>query len=959
MTEVVSYPGVYVAEDTSPSISVSQSATAVPVFIGEVYKTDGSQFKEFECVRVSSWLDFCSIAKVDAHVLVTITSFPNTDNGTYTYASSSTISMPKVSIGIKHYFENGGGACYICPYYDISQGSKLPTAIKNFPEITLLVPLCETRGGFLDATYVDLNELLGSGSNYFLIADSSDGSKVPSTTAEFTAVYYPALIRDTRACIPGDADIPVVGYIDEKGSIVNTMADLKSIQPSLYQALTEGQAPFLPTEYPLTPAAAMAGIYCSVDRTRGCWKAPANVPIHGVLALEVTVTNAQQGKMNSMGINVIRDLPGRGITPWGARTLANSDADTSWRFVPVRRLFNSAEADIRESMRTMMFEPNVAPTWEKMRSAIDSYLFSLWRSGALAGTAPEEAYFVQIGKGVTMSDTDIAAGKMIVKVGMAAAARLNSSSCSSRRTWVEHAAFAVAGCTFVAEKIPRTEVASCRGACVAVDSSSSISTNHSATAVPDVRNRRIGLERPASVVAGSTFLKEKIPMTEVSYPGVYVAEDSSPSISVNHSATAVPVFIGEVLKNDGNKFTEFECLRVSSWLDFCSIATVNATASVAVTPTLDKTAGTYSYTAEYDCYMPIFSLGIKHYFENGGGACYIYAQYPVDDATEPSEDTPTVDDKILGAIKNCPEITLLVPLDDKYADRSTTCTKLNDLLIAGSNYFLIADSDDGTKVPSTEAAFTAVYYPSLIKDVSGMRPGDASIPVTGYVDTEAHEVKTMADLKSCNTTLYDTVTEELAATYFPPVSLTPAPAMAGIYCSVDRARGCWKAPANVPMYGVLALGATVTNDQQGTMNSKGINVIRDLPGRGITPWGARTLAGADSNADTSWRYVPVRRLFNSAEADIRKSMRAMMFEPNVAPTWEKVRSAIDSYLFSLWRSGALAGTAPEEAYFVQIGKGVTMSDTDIAAGKMIVKVGMAAARPAEFIILQFTQDMPA
>ncbi|MDR5823090.1 phage tail sheath C-terminal domain-containing protein [Caballeronia sp. LZ043] len=127
----------------------------------------------------------------------------------------------------------------------------------------------------------------------------------------------------------------------------------------------------------------------------------------------------------------------------------------------------------------------------------------------------------------------------------------------------------------------------------------------------------------------------------------------------------------------------------------------------------------------------------------------------------------------------------------------------------------------------------------------------------------------------------------------------------------------------------------------------------------LTSTADATLAGADSNDDTSWRYIPVRRLFNSAEADIRKSMQAMMFEPNTAPTWEKVRGAIDSYLFSLWSSGALAGTAPEEAYFVQIGKDVTMSDADIAAGKMIVKVGMAAARPAEFIILQFTQDMPA
>ncbi|MDR5837922.1 phage tail sheath C-terminal domain-containing protein [Caballeronia sp. LZ034LL] len=436
-------------------------------------------------------------------------------------------------------------------------------------------------------------------------------------------------------------------------------------------------------------------------------------------------------------------------------------------------------------------------------------------------------------------------------------------------------------------------------------------------------------------------------MTEVvSYPGVYVAEDSSPSISVNHSATAVPVFVGDVKKIDGSNFTEFQCFRVSSWLDFCSVAKVNATASVALTSTVD--GGNYSYVANYTSSLPLFSIAIKHYFENGGGACYICPQYDVSKGS-----------KLPTAIKNFPEITLLVAVCDESADRDATYSNLNALLGSGSNYFLIAESADGSATPSTKGEFTAVYYPSLIKDIRTFVPGDADIPVTGYKDQSNHAVKNVAELKSVNPDLYKTVSASIASSLPTELAITPAPAMAGAYCAVDRARGCWKAPANVAMYGVLALDASVTNDQQGTMNSKGINVIRDLPGRGITPWGARTLAGADSNSDTSWRYIPVRRLFNSAEADIRKSMQTMMFEPNVAPTWEKVRSAIDSYLFSLWRSGALAGMAPEEAYFVQIGKGVTMSDTDIAAGKMIVKVGMAAARPAEFIILQFTQDMPA
>jgi phage tail sheath protein FI len=107
----------------------------------------------------------------------------------------------------------------------------------------------------------------------------------------------------------------------------------------------------------------------------------------------------------------------------------------------------------------------------------------------------------------------------------------------------------------------------------------------------------------------------------------------------------------------------------------------------------------------------------------------------------------------------------------------------------------------------------------------------------------------------------------------------------------------------------------------------------------------------------SWRYVSVRRLFNSAEADIKKAMQNFVFEPNNQPTWEKVRNACENYLYGLWKQGALVGTTPKQAYNVQIGLNVTMSADQIAQGQMIVTVGMAAVRPAEFIILQFTQNM--
>ncbi|CNH72714.1 phage tail sheath family protein [Yersinia pekkanenii] len=199
-----------------------------------------------------------------------------------------------------------------------------------------------------------------------------------------------------------------------------------------------------------------------------------------------------------------------------------------------------------------------------------------------------------------------------------------------------------------------------------------------------------------------------------------------------------------------------------------------------------------------------------------------------------------------------------------------------------------------------------------------------------------------------------------AAVYYPwltadwaDADIPPSAVMAGVYAAVDLSRGVWKAPANIALKGGLEPKFLVTDDLQGVYNSnRAFNMIRSFTNTGTTVWGARTLEDKDN-----WRYIPVRRLFNTAERDIKRAMSFAVFEPNSQPTWERVRAAISNYLYALWRQGALAGNSEEEAYFVQIGLGVTMTADQINEGKMIIKIGMAAVRPAEFIILQFTQDI--
>ena len=186
----------------------------------------------------------------------------------------------------------------------------------------------------------------------------------------------------------------------------------------------------------------------------------------------------------------------------------------------------------------------------------------------------------------------------------------------------------------------------------------------------------------------------------------------------------------------------------------------------------------------------------------------------------------------------------------------------------------------------------------------------------------------------------------------------PSGAIAGIYAMVDNQRGVWKAPANVSLNGVIAPATSFTTSETDALNidvtgGKSINAIRAFVGKGTLVWGARTLAGNDNE----WRYISVRRFFNMVEESIKKSTYWAVFEPNDANTWVKVRGMIENYLTQKWREGALAGAAPKDAFFVRCGLGVTMSAQDILEGRMNVEIGMAAVRPAEFIILKFSHKL--
>lgn len=188
--------------------------------------------------------------------------------------------------------------------------------------------------------------------------------------------------------------------------------------------------------------------------------------------------------------------------------------------------------------------------------------------------------------------------------------------------------------------------------------------------------------------------------------------------------------------------------------------------------------------------------------------------------------------------------------------------------------------------------------------------------------------------------------------------LPPSGAIAGVYAMVDNQRGVWKAPANVSLNMVNGPFVKIDSTDQADLNvdvnaGKSINAIRAFSGKGTLVWGARTLAGNDNE----WRYVSVRRFYNMVEESVKKSTYWAVFEPNVANTWIKVKAMIENYLTQKWRDGALAGAKPDQAFFVKVGLGITMTAQDILEGRMNVEIGMAVVRPAEFIILKFSHKM--
>ena len=204
--------------------------------------------------------------------------------------------------------------------------------------------------------------------------------------------------------------------------------------------------------------------------------------------------------------------------------------------------------------------------------------------------------------------------------------------------------------------------------------------------------------------------------------------------------------------------------------------------------------------------------------------------------------------------------------------------------------------------------------------------------------------------------LFPPMDSKYAAFYYPWITIIdpatninklipPGGHIAGVYARSDSERGVHKAPANEVLRGAVDLQINLTKGEQDVLNPRGVNCIRSFVGRGIRIWGARTCS-----TDTLWKYVNVRRLFIFLEKSIERGTQWVVFEPNDEKLWARVKQTINQFLTTVWRSGALMGSTQDEAFFVKCDR-TTMTQDDIDNGRLIIMVGIAPVKPAEFVML--------
>ncbi|MEU5599506.1 phage tail sheath subtilisin-like domain-containing protein [Streptomyces sp. NPDC020298] len=314
-----------------------------------------------------------------------------------------------------------------------------------------------------------------------------------------------------------------------------------------------------------------------------------------------------------------------------------------------------------------------------------------------------------------------------------------------------------------------------------------------------------------------------------------------------------------------------------------------------------------------DSFLP---AAVEGFFANGGKTCFIVGTAPGRDRVAAYRGSES-DSTGLAGLEYCPEVKIVVVPD-------------------------LWDSDDAPAIAQAVAQHCVKMgnRMALLHTDQGLSP------------TETDEAAAALGIT-------DLLEQQYTAVYYPwvtvkrddgdPVLAPPSGHVAGAWARVDAERGVHKAPTNEALRGGVSLERELTDDEQGSLNSAGVNCLRGFPGSGLLVWGARTLS-----EECDWKYLNVRRLVNYLGDSIRQSTTWAVFEPNDDRLWATIRSSVSQFLTDQWRQGALLGRTPDEAFYVICDESNNPPES-VAGGHVICDIGVAPVRPAEFVHFTITQ----
>ena len=424
-------------------------------------------------------------------------------------------------------------------------------------------------------------------------------------------------------------------------------------------------------------------------------------------------------------------------------------------------------------------------------------------------------------------------------------------------------------------------------------------------------------------------------MPQVLSPGVYVQEVPSAVQAIAGVGTSTAAFVGYVANDvpmparpdgSGNHTVApaGEPQLISNWAEFKSkFGDINAKNKV-------------------------LANSVYGFFNNGGTRCWVVRVTDLNVVSSPAPSDPAPSD---------PAPSDPAPSDPAPSDPTPAPSVSSDQVRKALESFESIDEIAIVAVPlPTQDGGLTVARRNAIR---GMALSHCERLQDRFAILDGEETVT-GNLTPANIYGGPTSAEGYGAVYFPYIDISgageympPSGYIAGIYARVDATRGVHKAPANESIRGALGLKYRVGKSQQDGLNPAGINVIRSIGGN-ATIWGARNIIGANGRAE--YRYVNVRRTLNFLRESIDEGTQFVVFEPNTPELWQQINRNVSDFLTTTWRSGALFGTTPAEAFYVKCD-----AETNPAAvrelGQVVTEVGVAIVRPAEFVELTYLLEV--